>query len=178
MHLLWSVRPNNNWCRIQECSCKLPNHPNFLFFVPLKHAHNYPPPNILFSNILCSLTKFHTHTKQTSSYARCGVITAVFVRIQVFQDATPCLVRSQSPESDVCTSGLLESNLHWIAHFRSPQQPLPPPHNFPDCSFLLPTNGFILPSFSGPCIFHFAADFGNTLILTVTTAVLARVFVT
>jgi len=82
--------------------------------------------NILFSNILCSLTKFHTHTKQTSSYARCGIITAVFVRIQVFQDATPCLVRSQSPERDVFTRGLLQSNLHWIVHFRSPQQPPPP----------------------------------------------------
>lgn len=126
----------------------LPSPTSFSSFLP--SMPTFTLLNILFSNILCSLTTFHTHTKQTS-YARRGIITAVFVRIQVLQDATPCLVRSQSPERDVCTSGLLESNLHWIAHFRFPQHTPPQLPNFHDCSFLLPTNGFILPSFPGSC---------------------------
>lgn len=126
---------------------------------------------ILFSNILCSLTTFHTHTKQTSSYARCGIITGVFVRIQVFH-ATPCLVRSQSPERDVCTSGLLERNLHWIAHFRSPQQSPPPT---PQLSWLL---SFYLLMALFCLVFRGPIGFGNTLILAVTTAVHVRVFVT
>jgi hypothetical protein len=128
--------------------------------------------NILFSSILCSLTTFHTHTKQTSSNARCGIITVAFVRIQVFQDATPCLVRSQSPERDVCTSGLLQSNLHWIAHFRSPQQPTPQPPTFLTVLSVYLLMALFCQVFRGP------VGSGNILILAVTTAVHTCVFVT
>jgi hypothetical protein len=111
----------------QVCSCTLPNHPQPPFLHSPQACPQIPSLNILFSNILRSLTKFHTHTKQTSSYARCYIITAVLERIQAFQDATSCLVKSQSSERDVFTSELLESNLHWIAHFRPPPQPHLPP---------------------------------------------------